>query len=288
MQPLEELTWSSDVIEVTVLPAAGCRLHRVRAFGRDLLRTPDEPATHVDEPFFWGGYVMAPWTNRVRAGRHLVAGREVDLQPNFADGTAIHGLVHLAQWERTDERVFAVRDGGNGWPWPYEVRAAIGVEGRRLTLSYALLNRADAPMPAGIGLHPWFRRPIAVGLSAASVIPRNDDPHADAQPAAGDLALSVHRPLADGLDATWLDVDPPEVELRWPELGVSGGLRIRSGDGPHVAVASPHGSDAVAVEAVTNAPWGFDRLGAGHDRATRLLEPGERLDLVLVLDLHRD
>ena len=36
-------------------PAMGAALHRLRVFGHDLLRTPDDPADHDrDDPFFWG------------------------------------------------------------------------------------------------------------------------------------------------------------------------------------------------------------------------------------------
>ena len=87
---LEEVTWRTDELEVTALPGLGCRLHRLRAFGVDVLRTPESPAGHVDEPFSWGAYVMAPWTNRADPSPMTIAGRRIDLAPNFPDGTAIH------------------------------------------------------------------------------------------------------------------------------------------------------------------------------------------------------
>jgi galactose mutarotase-like enzyme len=105
---VEEVTWRTEDLEVTALPGVGCRLHRVRAFGVDLLRTPETPARHAEEPFFWGAYVMAPWTNRADPGPMTIAGRRVDLVPNFPDGTAIHGLVADGSWERTDETAFRI------------------------------------------------------------------------------------------------------------------------------------------------------------------------------------
>ena len=65
-----------DELDVTALPGIGCRLHRVRAFGVDVLRTPESPARHLDEPFFWGAYVMAPWTNRADPSPMTIAGSE--------------------------------------------------------------------------------------------------------------------------------------------------------------------------------------------------------------------
>jgi aldose 1-epimerase len=288
MPAIEQISWSSDALQVTVLPEIGCRVHRLRAFGVDLLRTPADPATHRDDPFFWGAYVMAPWTNRVSARAMMVVGREVHLPANFHDGSAIHGQVHDRTWERTGESTFAIRcDGGDGWPWAYEVGTAVAVAGTTVRLEYVLRNDAGAPMPAGIGLHPWFRRELRVGLHAACSIARNDEREADPTPVVGDLVLAVDRPLAGGLDATWLDLDPPTVELAWPELGLAGTLRIRSSGRTHVAVASPDGTEAVAVEAVTNLPWALDRRTEGRPGAIELLEPGAELTLDVELDFRR-
>src|SRR5512146_356766 len=68
-------------IEVELLPAIGARLPRIRAFGRDLLRTPPDPASHRREPFSWGGYVMAPWCNRIPAVPTTVGDRVIRPRP---------------------------------------------------------------------------------------------------------------------------------------------------------------------------------------------------------------
>ena len=65
---MRELHLGDGPLEAVLLPEAGARLHRLRAFGHDLLRTPSDADDHLREPFFWGGYVMAPWCNRLAAG----------------------------------------------------------------------------------------------------------------------------------------------------------------------------------------------------------------------------
>ena len=65
---MEELRFGAEALEVIVLPQVGARLHRLRAFGHDLLRTPPDPGTHATDPYFWGAYVMAPWCNRILPG----------------------------------------------------------------------------------------------------------------------------------------------------------------------------------------------------------------------------
>jgi aldose 1-epimerase len=285
---LEEVTWRTDELEVTALPGLGCRLHRVRAFGVDLLRTPDTPQRHAEEPFFWGAYVMAPWTNRADPGPMTIAGRRVDLVPNFPDGTAIHGLVSERAWERTGEASFRVEPAPDGWPWAHEVTATVDLASSRLRLTYRLTNRADAPMPGGLGLHPWFRRPVEIALSAGSVQPDNAAPQSEPVPPSGRFALRGG-PLPDGLDATWLDVEPPDVGLRWPELGIGARMTLDAGGTPvHVAVASPADVQAVAIEPVTHRPWALRRLADGEPAGMRLLAPGQAQELVITLEFARN
>src|SRR5512141_1103186 len=92
------VTFADGPIEPELLPGIGARLHRLRAFGHDLLRTPDDPSVHLRDPFRWGAYVMAPWCNRIAATPVTVDGELVALLPNFEDGTAIHGQVSTAPW----------------------------------------------------------------------------------------------------------------------------------------------------------------------------------------------
>ena len=44
---MEELTFSDGNVDVVVLPEAGARIHRLRAFGHDVLRTPADPAEMI-------------------------------------------------------------------------------------------------------------------------------------------------------------------------------------------------------------------------------------------------
>lgn len=280
----EVVRLASDALEVELLPEIGCRLHRLRAFGTDLLRTPADPAAHRDSPFFWGAYVLAPWTNRATAGPMPIAGRQAQLTANFPDGTAIHGHVYDRLWERTGEGSFAVDHDGGGWPWAYRVSVDAGLVGARLTLRYALENRSDAPMPGGLGLHPWFVRPVEVALDGRAVHPRNDDPSAAAVPATGDWALVGDGSVPIGVDATWLDVDPGRIRLHWPSTGRTLLIGARtSASALHVAVASPEQPEAAAVEPVTHAPWALDRRARGEAGGMDLLAPGDRLELVVNL-----
>jgi len=280
------LVIGGDPVEVQVLPAIGARLHRIRAFGRDLLSTPASIDTHAADPYFWGGYVMAPWCNRIAPQAVTVGKRTVRPAPSFPDGTAIHGQVAAVPWTRRADGVLAVRGGGDGWPWPYEVTQEVVVTGASVRMTLRLTNLADDEMPAGIGLHPWFIGPLELAVASASVVP-NVDPAAGPEPATGRRDLRAPQLVPLGLDDTWLDVGDPAVELRWPRLGLEATVRLGSDAPPCVAVASPEGAGAVAVEPQTHAPWGLARYLAGDRRGLRALAPGGTLELSITLDIRR-
>jgi aldose 1-epimerase len=273
-------------LEVEVLPAVGARLHRLRAFGQDLLRTPHDLRPHLDDPYFYGSYPMAPWCNRVAAGPAMVAGRAIDLAATFPDGTAIHGQVSRRPWEVDGDGVFRIAGGGGGWPWPYEVEQRIRIDGDRLQLDLRLTNRSTDPMPGGIGFHPWFRRPIRVAIAAALVHPSNVATEARPVPVSGIFDRRRLEALPDGLDSTWTDLADPPVVLVWPNAGVRATMTVEAPTRFIVAASLP-GTDAVAVEPQTHAPDGLRRLERGEPGGLALLSPGATLELIVGLRFER-
>lgn len=277
------LTIADGPISVELLPEIGARLHRLRAFGHDLLRTPDDQATHAEDPFRWGAYVMAPWCNRIAAAPTQVGRDLVDLGSNFVDGSAIHGQVYAMPWTVRSDGTLSVRGGGDGWPWRYESTLRVTIGGAVVTVEQSLTNLADTPMPAGLGLHPWFRSPLEVSVNAGQVLPSNTDSAASLESVSGLLDLRTIRPMPDEVDAAWPVAGDPAVELRWPTLGVEAALSARSEAGVWIVAASPRGLDAVAIEPQTHAPYGLRRLLVGEPGALNLLSPGASLALTTTL-----
>ena len=278
---MRELTYRSDDLEVVVLPEAGARLHRIVAFGDSVLRTPDEPATYGRDPFFWAGYVMAPWCNRVAAGPVRFGSRVVNLPPSLGDGAAIHGQVYARPWQPDGEGRLRIAAGGDGWPWRYEAIETIEVAGAELRIELSLTNLDRDPMPAGIGLHPWFRKPIEVAIHAELAIPDNVSSIGEPRAVDGPLDRRTVGPLAEGVDATWCDPSDPAAQLVWP-----GRLRATmhlTAPQPFVVAANLPHLDAVAVEAQTHAPQGLRRLLNGEAGGLNLLTPGETLSLAVRL-----
>jgi aldose 1-epimerase len=202
-------------IRVELLPAVGGRLHRLQAFGHDLLRTPDDPAEHTRDPFRWGAYVMAPWCNRIAAVPTQVDGDTVSVPSNFPDGTAIHGQVYDARWDVASDHSLSISGGGDGWPWPYRCSLRVTIANAVLTIDQSLTNLADRPMPGGLGLHPWFRRSLDVSIQAEAVLPSNLDP--DASMRRGSLRVTPRLSCA-GPTSVWgprCGSDPAPASASW-------------------------------------------------------------------------
>jgi len=267
-------------IEVEVLPAIGARLHRLRVAGHDLLRTPPDLARHLDDPWFWGSYPMAPWCNRIAAGRTAVLGRDLDLPATFPDGTAIHGQVSQARWTQVGDASFRILAGGDGWPWPYQVEQDVAVGEEALELGLRLTNHADEPMPAGIGIHPWFRRPVRVAIRADAAYRSYAATDAEPERVAGRFDRRALEELPTGLDACWTELAEPPIVLEWRDTGVRARVETMP-PVPYVVAASPAEIDAVAVEPQTHAPAGIRRLLRGEPGALSVLDPGESLTLTV-------
>ncbi|MDP9467459.1 MAG: hypothetical protein M3P32_01790 [Chloroflexota bacterium] len=281
------VTVAEGPISVDLLPEVGARLHRLEAFGQDLLRTPDDPAMHLTHPFGWGAYVMAPWCNRIAATPTRVDGHLVSVESNFGDGSAIHGQVYATPWQVGEDGTLRVRGGGGGWPWQYESTLRISITDAVLLIEQSLTNLAPTSMPAGLGLHPWFRRPVEVRIDATQVLPSNTDPDAIIEAVSGSLDLRTLREMPDDVDAAWLDLGDPAIQLRWPTLGVVASLRVRADSGPCIVAASPRGVDAVAIEPQTHAPHGLRRYLDGEPAGLVALAPQATMQLAIELAFAR-
>jgi len=283
---MDVMRLGSDALEVELLPEVGGRLHRLRAFGIDLLATPDDLAAYRSEPVFWGAFVMAPWCNRAVAGPTTLLGKAIDLVANFPDGTAIHGLVAEVPWRALgDGRLAVERAADAHWPWRFSVSAEVTVDGASLRLEYRLRNLSDGSMPGGIGLHPWFRQPLELLVPAGSVYRNNSGSSTDPEPAAGAYDLRTGGIPASGLDGTWSDLGDPVIALGWPSLGLRARLLVET-PSLHVAVATPD-RDAWAIEPQTHGPDPLRRLAAGEPGAPAILPPGEELRVAIGLSVER-
>ncbi|GAB3717592.1 aldose 1-epimerase family protein [Nocardiopsis nanhaiensis] len=277
----------------------GAGLQALTWGGRDLVW----PYTREDGPLAFQGQLLAPWPNRVAAGKYDFHGTEYRLDVNDPPtGTAIHGLVHELEWSPLEESEEAVTlrlafPGTPGYPFPLELTVNYRLAGQGLTVSTAARNTGSAAAPFGLGFHPYLTlgTPLrelaeqgAVRVEAAIGSHQPTDaallPSGAPKPVAGteyDLRAPGRDLGTTVLDTAFTDLERDTEGRAWasltgPEHRVSlwsgagfGWLQLFSSD----TLGGDHHRANLAVEPMTCPP---DALNSGTDLI--VLAPGEEVE----------
>lgn len=150
------------------LSADPCRLVLATQGGAvlrfDIAETPVfRPASAATAPFPFANFPLVPFSNRIAGGRFPWHGAEWQVPrtlplPEFP--VPIHGFGWTSEWTVND------RDGssatltldylGDGWPGPFRATQRFLVREDGYDHFVAMTNMGQGPIPAGIGLHPYF------------------------------------------------------------------------------------------------------------------------------------
>lgn len=156
-------------------------------------------------PPFCSGIALAPWPNRVRAGRWELDGvpQQLDITEPKRGG-ALHGLLEFAEYEvreRSDDAITlgAVIHPQHGWPFLLDTWVRFELQPDGLTVTHGARNLSGVRAAYATGTHPYPR------IGAHDV---------------ADLLLTVP---AD----EYLEVDERLDPIAWHE--VSGGTDLRDG-----------------------------------------------------------
>ena len=296
MNPIVQL--QVGAARARLVPAAGGRISSLQ------LAVPGDRAVEVLHPypedFFdpvrWakgGIYPLMPFSNRIAQARIRVQGEDVLLSPHpDALPHALHGDAHRLPWaleQHGATRAVMSLDApaSDAWPWHYAGRLEVTLLQSTLRMQLTVRNTSMRVMPAGIGLHPYFRHtPQALlAYGASTVWPPTAEFLATAPRAAG--ADDIHRPArplpAGGLTryvGAWdgtADVDLP----RGARLRIEADAALR-----HLVVHRPDNLAYLCLEPVSHVADGFNLDARGvADTGTRWLAPGQSLSGEICLSL---
>lgn len=163
---------SGSVAEVA--PALGFNCHRFavphqQALLEVLWRAPDflegkGRASHSGVP------ILFPFPGRLPGQSLHWQGKTYDLGSDDGRGNSIHGFVHTRPWRvlsQSDSRVVgefhAWQDDPSlqqRWPADFRITATYELVGSSLKMHYRMENPGDAPLPCGLGTHPYFCVPL--------------------------------------------------------------------------------------------------------------------------------
>ena len=189
----------------TVLPDLGGALASLSVAGLPVLR----PSSGEVEPFAAASIVLAPYSNRV-SRPFVFRGATHTLPRNLpSEAFPLHGDAFLRRWTVVacePARIgLALPDGGSG-PLLYSARLRYSLSPGALSAELTLTSRAAAPLPFGLGFHPWFPRDEATRFQfEARAIWPEDARHLPAADRPTPIPLDLDFATARPLPSAWIN-----------------------------------------------------------------------------------
>lgn len=267
-------------------PELGGSIVALTLGGRPLLRGGTNPSGPLD----CGCFPLVPYCNRIREGRFEFRDHEVSIPPNMpGDQSPLHGDGWLKPWQveaRDDASatLVFVHEPGD-WPWAYLARQTFRLSAAGLDAEIACTNRSDAPMPCGLGFHPYFLcdgdTRIDTGVAQVWEVDEQVLPTGLA-PATGRYALNGTPACARSLDNGYGGWDG-DMALTC-EDGVV--VRMTSPDARFFQIYSPPSGGLLAAEPVSHANAALNEAEVRWpELGLQVLKPGETMRLRMSLSI---
>src|SRR5919206_130192 len=164
---MPEITLRRDALELVLAPEQGGSILAFRRDGFDLMR----PAQGSGNVRTHACFPLVPYSGRIDHGRFTFRGREYQVPPNFPpEPHAIHGEGWMQAWRAdhadSTSAALSLEHESPGGVFRFRAEQRFAVHPDRLEVALAVTHRGEAPIPYGLGLHPYFvRRPDSL-LSA--------------------------------------------------------------------------------------------------------------------------
>ena len=180
------------------IAATGATLLSYSVAGRDVIvdLRPEDPKSGMH------GAILAPWPNRLDAGRYAFDGVEHELPITEPErDNAIHGFAHAMTWELEAEGESALTasvrlEDQPGYPFVVDLSVRYELDGEGLKVTATATNRGEGDAPFGIGFHPW----LAPGAATVDECTLAVDATAWIEPDERLLPVAVHEPIPADYD----------------------------------------------------------------------------------------
>ena len=253
----------------TIAPRLGGAIVALTCAGIPVLRG----AGPLDDVLGSGCFPLVPFANRIGFGRFRFGHRELALPIDpLGAPHALHGHGWRQPWsiEHHDAHrlTLAMDHAPDEWPWPYRAWQHFDLTPDGLSIELTIENGDSAsPMPAGLGLHPYFVRTDSSRITATASGTWTNDPTglADAFQASTRFSgAAVALDELEGLDNFFLSPDPRIV------IADDTAVVTLTGEGAGFHLYCPRGEPYFCVEPVSHAPNSF---GRGEWRDDEIIAP---------------
>ncbi|MCO5066327.1 MAG: aldose 1-epimerase [Rhizobiaceae bacterium] len=245
----------------------------------DWLRPSDPSALESGEAGALSCFPLVPYSNRIRQGRFMFDGEQVQLPVSTQDPHFEHGHGWRGSWsiESTGPGRALLRflHEPDGWPWRYEAHQLFSLDDGVLAIELRLRNISDRTMPAGLGLHPYF--PLASGAYVEAELDGVWETDSEVLP----LCFRALPPGVQRIEAGETSLDnvftgwPHRATITWPKEGRS---LVMEASSPldFLVLYTPAGESFFCCEPVSNATDAFNMTADAMARSGMIaLQPGE-------------
>jgi aldose 1-epimerase len=265
-----------EIDGLAVDTGAGGRICSLILSGRE--RILAEPAEGIESSIAWGCYLMAPFVGRLSGGSVDWHGRHGQLPRNLGRHS-IHGAVFDRAWTVAEQapNALAVSCAFDPLRWPFRGATSqrLQIERGRLRLEAEI--RAEEPMPAALGWHPWFLDSENARVTLQSDAVLQVDP--GLIPTGERVDVDTRTDLRSGpamagrrLDDVYVGVRAP-AKVTWPDFELT--MDFDAPIGCFVVFVHPQ---AICVEPMTAWPDSIRLAAAGRqDTGLVSLGAGEKL-----------
>ncbi len=269
-------------MSLTLAPETGGSVAAFRVGGRDIMRPAPDGA---DDALDMACFPLVPFSNRIAHGQFSWRGQAISLPPTMGDHPhAIHGQGWRAGWDVLHAGQVMAKLGfahaPGAWPWAYEARQSFLLDEAGFTHTLVVVNTAEAAMPAGLGVHPYFPRTpecrIEARLAGRWETTAQGLPTEHRALAAGERFDSGRRVMDLTLDHVFTGWTR-EARIVWPEWGLA--LAVEASPLlDHLVLYVPPRESFFCIEPVSHMTDAFNRMGPdGPVTGARVLAPGEEL-----------
>jgi aldose 1-epimerase len=263
--------------------------------GLDFVRPVSARAWGEHNVRLTSSYPLVPYSNRIGDGRFRFEGVDYTLRPNATiSAHPLHGVGWLRAWAVTsvapESMSLTLTHDSSGrddpeWPWSFAATQTIALDDAGLHLTLTVTNEDSRPMPAGIGMHPFFPKSrrmelqfatAAVWLNDARMLPK------ERTLVPPEWNFAIQRPVTDlAVDNCFADWSRTAL-LTWPERGW--GLRLAASEAfNHLVVFTSPARDSIAIEPVSHANNAVNLATSRGDTGLAIIAPGAVLSGTLTM-----